>query len=162
MSIKIKSFLDGKCMKCGRTFKEIFLQDKQVETHIEPNEQFICDKCKELEGKHILPDMHLIMDKYDKNDIFVPILDDIHAKMEQNNESQETLEVTVDGTQYSFKCRDIDPNGNYFSVARNPNKCPICDKEYTDSEFICAIEHGTIQLKNICVDCYNKIFKGKE
>ena len=150
------------------------------------NEQFICDKCKELEGKHILPDMHLIMDKYDKNDIFVPTLDDISPKLEQVDENNDKdndndcndkiweqfkliedkcdktpikpIELIVDGTQYSFKCGEIDTNRNYFEVARNPNKCPICDKEYTDSEFICAIEHGTIQLKNICVDCYNKIF----
>lgn len=86
-----------------------------------------------------------------------PILN-IERDMEQDNENQETLEVIVDGTQYSFKCGEIDLNGNYFSVARNPSKCPICDKEYTNSEFICAIEHGTIQLRNICVDCYNKIF----
>lgn len=70
------------------------------------------------------------------------------------------VKIIVDDKEYLFKCKEIDTNRNYFEVARNPNKCPICDKEYTDSEFIYAIEHGTIQLKNICVDCYNKIFKG--
>ena len=148
---------------------------------------YICDGCQVLETKmppifNIERDrerIKLMEELMKKNEWYVPTLCDVSAKLEQfseNNDKDSTddcndkiweqfelikdkcdktpikpMELTVDGVQNS-----------YVNIITNPNKCPICDKEYRDSEFICAIEHGTIQLKNICVDCYNKIFKRKE